>query len=222
MFQVKICGVTRPEDAVAATEAGADAIGLNFYAKSKRFVELGPARSIAQAVAGGPMIVGVFVNAPADAIAEAFATVPLDAVQLHGDEPPDFALELPSGAPVVRAVRMTSAGLADLAAEQAELVRQARAYRAVLVDAAAEAGAYGGTGELADWELFRNERSRLSPTPVLLAGGLTAQNVAEAIAATECHGVDTASGVESSPGVKDPELVTEFVAAARRALSEHG
>jgi phosphoribosylanthranilate isomerase len=224
MFRIKICGITRIEDAAVAAEAGADAIGLNFYAKSPRCVSLETAATIAQAVAGGPLVVGVFVNASAAEIAQAVASVPLGAIQLHGDEQPEFVDELPPGVPVIRAARIGTAGLAEAAAYRDACVAAGRPLAAVLLDASVkvqpgEEVVYGGSGHRLDWPRVAAERGVLASTPVILAGGLTPVNVAEAISVSRCDGVDTASGVESSPGVKDHEMVRAFVAAARRALN---
>lgn len=224
MFTIKICGITRPDDSVVAAEAGADAIGLNFYAKSPRCVSLKTAATIAQAVAGGPLIVGVFVNASAAEIAQAVASVPLGAIQLHGDEPPEFVAELPPGVPIIRAARIGAAGLAEAAAYRDACLVAGRPLAAVLLDASVKVAPgeeviYGGSGHQLDWPRVAAERGVLASTPLILAGGLTTVNVAEAISVSRCDGVDTASGVESSPGLKDHQMVRAFMAAARGALS---
>lgn len=221
MFRVKICGVTRPDDALAAVESGADAIGLNFYEKSPRSTNVEQAAEVARAVNGGALLVGVFVNASAERIAEVVAAVPLGAIQLHGDEPPAFVAELPEGVPVIRAMRMMDDGFSPALRHLVEAEAKNRPLAAVLADAPpAESGpeAYGGTGRRADWPRFAAERPKLGDTPAILAGGLTPENVAEAVAAARPDGVDTASGVEVSPGLKDAALVRRFVEAARAAL----
>lgn len=223
MFTIKICGITRPEDAIVAAEAGADAIGLNFYAKSPRYVSIETAFTIAQAVAGGPLVVGVFVNASAAEIAQAVTSVPLGAIQLHGDEPPEFVAELPPGMPVIRAARIGAAGLAEAAAYRDACQAAGRPLAAVLLDASVEVAPgeeviYGGSGHRLDWPRVAAERGVLASTPLILAGGLTPVNVAEAISVSRCDGVDTASGVESSPGVKYHEMIRAFVEVARGAL----
>ncbi len=223
MFTIKICGITRPDDAVAAAEAGADAIGLNFYAKSPRSVSVETAMEIARAVDGGPVVVGVFVNASAAEIARVVASVPLGAIQLHGDEPAEFVNELPHGVPVIRAARIGAAGLAEAAAYRDACGDLGRPLAAMLLDASVKVApgeevVYGGSGHRLDWPRVAAERGVLAPTPLILAGGLTPVNVAEAIAVSRCDGVDTASGVEVSPGVKDQQMVRSFIAAARRAL----
>jgi phosphoribosylanthranilate isomerase len=220
MFRIKICGITRPEDALAAVTAGADAIGLNFYPQSARFVSDSQARRIAAAVPAGVARVGVFVNAAADEILETFDRTPLDLIQLHGDEPPEFLCRL-GDRPIVRVFRMGSDGLAA-ALEYLDRCRQLGAVpRMVLADAAA-GRAYGGTGELADWSALRGYPAADWHPPLILAGGLTPDNVAAAIRAVRPAGVDTASGVEVKPGVKDAGLMKRFVEAAREALAGFG
>jgi phosphoribosylanthranilate isomerase len=225
MFRIKICGITRIEDAVVANEAGADALGLNFYAKSPRCVSIDSAKMIAQAVAGGPLVVGVFVNASAAEIAQAVASVPLGAIQLHGDEPAEFVTELPPGVPVIRAARIGAGGLSEAATYRDACQAAGRPLAAVLLDASVKVApgeevVYGGSGHRLDWPQVAAERGVLASTPLILAGGLTPVNVAEAISVSRCDGVDTASGVESSPGVKDHEMVRAFVAAARQTLAD--
>lgn len=224
MFQIKICGVTRPSDADTLRQVGADAIGLNFYAKSPRCLD-GPGAAGIRAQANGVSSVGVFVNASAAEINGLVARVPLDVIQLHGDEPTSLLSDLPVGVPVIRAVRMGDAGLAPVADLLEVARRLGRPYAAVLVDAAAPKSAsgeevYGGSGLTTDWARVRKERPLLGDIPLILAGGLTPANVAEAVHATHADGVDTASGVESSPGIKDPAAVEAFVRAARRAFEQ--
>jgi phosphoribosylanthranilate isomerase len=210
-FRVKICGITRPEDASMAAGAGADAIGLNFYPGSPRCVTLEQAQAIAAAMPAGVARVGVFVNADLAEMRRIADSVPLDYVQLHGDEPPQAIAAL--DVPVIRAFRCGSAGLMPVGL-YLEACRQAgRLPAAVLIDAYAP-GAFGGTGQTLDWPALAAGREHLAGLPLILAGGLTAENVAAAIAAARPDGVDTASGVESSPGVKDAARVRAFVAAA--------
>jgi phosphoribosylanthranilate isomerase len=216
MFHIKICGITRPEDALAAAAAGADAIGLNFYPRSARFVGTEQARRIAVAVPAGVVRVGVFVNAAADEILQTFDRTPLDLIQLHGDEPPEF-LRLLGDRPIVRVFRVGTGGLAAAQEYLARCRVLGVVPRLVLADAAA-GRAYGGTGELADWSALRGYPAADWHPPLILAGGLTPDNVADAIRAVRPAGVDTASGVEASPGQKDPELMKRFITAARSAL----
>lgn len=220
MFRVKICGVTREADAVAVADAGADAIGLNFYERSPRRVTTAAAASISAAVGPAVLRVGVFVNAPAAEIERAVGDASLDAVQLHGDEPASLLADLPAGVPVVRASRVGEAGLAPIARQLAKAADAGRPYAAVLLDAAAPGNAYGGSGRVADWARIDAERSLLGSTPLILAGGLKPENVGEAIAAVRPSGVDTASGVELGPGEKDEEQVRRFVTAALRGLAD--
>ncbi len=218
MFRIKICGMTSSDDALAAADAGADAIGLNFYPRSKRYVSPDVAEKIAAAVPDSVTKVGVFVNATAGEIAQVVDRVGLHCVQLHGDEPPALAAELPPGVSVLRAHRCTADGLA-LLRDYIDRCREAGcSLDAVLVDA--DAGSdFGGTGRAADWALVARERTMLGAVPLILAGGLTPDNVCQAIAAVRPDGVDVASGVESEPGRKDVALVTRFVAVAREALA---
>jgi phosphoribosylanthranilate isomerase len=213
LFRIKICGVTRPEDAQAIAEAGADAVGLNFYPSSPRFVSDERATEIIAALPAGVAKVGVFVNLDAGSIRDKVQLLGLDWVQLHGDEPPEFIAELP-GLAVIRAVRLQDRVSVVLPTTKGKLVRLPNA---VLIDAYSASG-YGGTGKTVAWEHIPEARRRLAGLPVILAGGLTPDNVAEAIRIAGPDGVDVASGVESSPGIKDPVKVSRFVAAARGNL----
>ena len=216
MTIVKICGTTNLEDALAAVEAGADLLGFILYAKSPRYVT--PA-VVAEIVAGvraavpaPPRFVGVFVNAPPDEMLTVLAQTGLDLAQLHGDEAPSALAALQGRG--FKAVRPT--GLADalaLAAEYAAL--GADAGPALLIDAF-DPHAYGGTGQRADWTAAAAVAQRVPH--LLLAGGLTPENVAAAVDAVKPWGVDVASGVEASPGRKDHAKVRAFVAAAKGGL----
>jgi phosphoribosylanthranilate isomerase len=216
-FRIKICGITNVDDARAATEAGADALGFNFYDKSRRFVDVESARAIAREVPKGVNKVGVFVNTDLAGIERIVESVGLDTVQLHGDEPASLVAQLPKGVNIIRAYRSGPEGFEGLERYLRACIAQFRWPDAVLIDANAPTD-FGGSGELADWQQIRRERTSLMDLPLILAGGLTPKNVATAIAAVEPHGVDVASGVESSPGKKDPLKVGDFVAAARSAL----
>lgn len=219
MFRIKVCGVTRVEDARAATGAGADAIGLNFYPLSKRRVPTDQVAAVSEAIGPGVSRVGVFVNASHDEIADATRVARLNAVQLHGDETPAFAAEIDASVRLIRAHRCDQAGLWPLAEWLRECERLGRRVDAVLVDAPGQDGVYGGTGERADWGLVARERELLGETPLVLAGGLTPENIAAAIDAVRPAGVDTASGVERDPGVKSLELMLSFAKAALSAFS---
>lgn len=222
LFSIKICGVTRPEDAAAIAAAGADAIGLNFYEQSPRFVADDRAAEIAAALPPEVAKVGVFVNSPADVILAKVAALGLDWVQLHGDEPPEFLQALP-GIRVIRAVRLQDRASVVLPKSKGQLVRLPQA---VLIDAFAP-DSYGGTGKTVAWEAIPEARRRLAGLPIILAGGLTPENVAEAIRVARPDAVDTASGVESvgrssasGAGAKDIEKVLAFVRAASEIFSQ--
>lgn len=220
MFRIKICGITTLVDARFAADAGADAIGLNFFSKSRRYVDKQFARQIADAVPAGVLKVGVFVNHNAHEIAETIERVGLDAVQLHGDERPELIARLPASVRIVRAHRCGAGGLAPMMRYLDECRAFGRLPDAVLVDADAGAN-FGGSGELADWALIAEQRAALAGLPLILAGGLTPANVAAAVAAVSPDGVDVASGVEREPGRNDPALVAQFIAAARDALARN-
>jgi len=198
-FLVKICGVTTPEDAAMAAAAGADAIGVNLWSGSKRFVEPAAARDVLAAVPNGVLRVGVFVDAPVAEVQRQIDELELDRAQLHGDESPAFFDRLDSQ--LIRVVRVR---------DQASFETEAGWSPALwLYDAFVEG--YGGGGVPAPWPLIAARARR----PFLLAGGLTPENVAAGIAATKPDGVDVASGVESSARRKDPARVAAFIAAAR-------
>ena len=203
-MKVKFCGITRIEDAREAARLGAWAIGLNHWEGSPRRCDPGTALAISSELRRKVEICGVFVNATLEAIAGAVEDEQLSMVQLHGDEGPSFCQEVArrTGAKVIKAVRVRSA--ADLQA--------AEAFRTDfhLLDAH-RPGTPGGTGESFDWELLREHRSDV---PMVLAGGLTPDNVAEAIEVARPVAVDVASGIEAAPGVKDHGLMADFAAAA--------
>jgi phosphoribosylanthranilate isomerase len=204
MAHVKICGITRPEDAELAASLGAWAVGFNFWEHSKRRCDPAVAAGIARALRRQVEPVGVFVNPTLDEVVRLAEGVGLTHVQLHGDEGPSFctAVTERTGARVIKALRVGSG--AD--------IRSAERFHTDfhLFDAAA-GSAYGGTGRTFDWRLVSQRRSQV---PLILSGGLTPENVAEGIAAVHPWGVDVASGVESAPGIKDPAKVEAFVAAA--------
>ncbi|HEX7481228.1 MAG TPA: phosphoribosylanthranilate isomerase [Polyangiales bacterium] len=201
MVAVKVCGVTSVSDALACVKLGADAIGLNFYAGSPRCVPVDVAAAIVSAVGTAVVTVGVFVDAPYEEIARVQASTALRCVQLHGDEPPALLERFLPHA--YKAIRMRGRASLDLVASYPG--------RFVLLDAYVP-GAQGGTGATFDWRLAAEvARTR----QVTLAGGLTPDNVAAAVAAVQPFCVDVASGVESAPGVKDPAKVAAFVAAAK-------
>lgn len=199
--RIKVCGITRLEDALACVEAGVDAVGFNFWPGSKRHVAVADAAEIAAALPPGILRVGVFVRARPSEVQSIVAAVGLGAVQLHGDEDPADYLE--AGAPLWQVLRIESSLPETVSARAAE----------VLLDAKAEG--FGGSGRSFDWSLARG--ARRYGLPFWLAGGLTPANVGEAVRRAEPTGVDVASGVESRPRMKDPALVRAFVAAVRAA-----
>jgi phosphoribosylanthranilate isomerase len=209
-IRVKICGLTRPEDVTACATAGAAYIGLNFFPKSPRFVSFETARDLAVDVPIGVGKVGLVVNADDAFLDDLTAKVPLDFIQLHGSEPPERVAEVREryGLPVIKAV-----GVAD-EEDVAALDTYADVADQLLVDAKPPKNAVlpGGNGVAFDWRLISARRWSV---PWLLAGGLTPDNVAEAIALTGTRQVDVSSGVESAPGIKDAGLIRRFVEAAR-------
>jgi phosphoribosylanthranilate isomerase len=200
---VKICGITTPEDALLAADAGVDAIGLVF-AKSPRRVEPEQAADILAALPPYVDPVALFVNETASRIRSLCRMLGVRTVQLHGDEPPELALALDEFC-VVKAVHM--AAEADL-----EAIADYPAS-AFLLDTKV-AGLRGGTGKTFDWQLAAQAQGR-----IILAGGLNPDNVAEAVRTARPYGVDVSSGVEAEPGKKDPEKVRAFVRNARAAES---
>lgn len=198
----KICGITRIEDALVAAEAGADAIGLVFYDKSPRAVDVRQARAILAALPPFVTSVGLFVNASRCFIGEVLDAVPLDVLQFHGDETPEQCEG--HGRPWFKALRVRPGD--DLLAE----ARRFAGARAILLDAYVP-GMPGGTGERFDWSLIPTDL----PMPLILAGGLTPDNVTEAIASVRPYGVDVSGGVEAAKGIKDAAKVTAFIRRVR-------
>lgn len=219
MFRVKICGVTRPDDADMCVAAGADAIGLNFYPPSPRYVSPEVAEAITGRIPAAVLKVGVFVNAPADVVRTICQQVGLDAIQLHGDELPQTARELAERR-LIKAFRCATPDRQWVTDYLDGCEALGCRLEAVLIDAC-QSGSYGGTGQVAEWSLVRELQAVRVPVPIILAGGLRPENVAAAIAATRPAAVDTASGVESSPGRKDPARVRDFVRNALTAFAKH-
>ncbi len=210
---VKICGLTDAAGMAAAIEAGADMVGLNFFAPSPRAVSPARAGELAGLVpAAGPLKVGLFVDAGDPLIGQVLDAAPLDILQLHGEETPArcAAIRARFGIPVMKVLGIAARADLDRLADYAPVVDR------FLLDAKAPPGAKlpGGNATPFDWTLTAG---RDIPRPWLLAGGLTPDNVAEAIAVSGAPGVDVASGVEKRRGVKDPALIAAFVAAARAA-----
>ena len=204
-IRIKICGITSVQDGVDAAAAGADAIGLNFYARSPRVVEIAHANGIAAALPPFVTRVGLFVDPEPELVRRVIDGVALDVLQFHGDEPAEFCRSF--GRSYIKAVRMHETQ--DPVQREAEYADAA----GLLLDTY-EAGRAGGTGQAFDW-------GRIPATlqkPIILAGGLTPRNVAAAIHAVRPYAVDVSGGVESEAGVKDVSLMRAFVSAARDAL----
>jgi phosphoribosylanthranilate isomerase len=214
---IKICGIKTLEIALASVEAGADMLGFNFYLPSSRYITPEDCAEIVTGLktqvssrkrqATSFLMVGVFVNEKPQRVREIMETCNLDLAQLAGDEPPKDLASLDGKA--FKAVRPNSLAEADDLLEKFGLGQAP----ALLVDAYVK-GAYGGSGEAGDWALARQLAKQ---APILLAGGLNPENVAAAVTAVDPWGVDVASGVESSPGVKDPAKISAFISAARSA-----
>ncbi len=200
--QVKICGVTNVADGLVAAEAGADLIGLMFYEPSPRRVTLAQASEISQALPRYLVRVGVFVNPPPDLVMQAINDCQLTMLQFHGEEPSEFCTQF--GLMSLKAIRIRDESSLQLLEN----------YRtdAFLLDAHSRKG-LGGTGEQFNWDLA--VKAQAYGRPILLAGGLTPENVAAAVQTVHPFGVDVSSGVESAPGIKDPAKVRAFIAAAK-------
>ena len=204
--RIKICGLTRIEDVRAAVDAGADAIGLVFYAKSPRHVDLALAATLARVVPPFVTIVGLFVNADPALVRQTLAAVPIHLLQFHGDEDAAYCRQFDR--PFVKAARVKP-GM--------DLVQYAGAFpsaQAILLDAFVDG--FGGGGKVFDWSLVPKDLK----TPIILSGGLDAGNVADAIVRVRPAAVDVSSGVElnaASKGIKDAEKIRAFVAAVRAA-----
>ncbi|HKB05077.1 MAG TPA: phosphoribosylanthranilate isomerase [Gemmataceae bacterium] len=212
-LRVKFCGVTRPADVAACAEAGADAVGINFHPASPRYVDPRAAQPLLRAIPPLVAAVGVFVNQPFRQVAALAYQLGLRGVQWHGEHgEPEDAFPF-SFVPAFRVRDRQS--LADIEAYLAKCRAVGRLPGAILVDAYVE-GRHGGTGRTAPWELLANFRPGV---PLILAGGLTPDNVAEAVRTVRPDGVDVASGVEFAPGQKDAAKVRTFVANARSAAA---
>ena len=213
MTIIKICGIKTLKDALAAIDSGADYLGFNFYPKSVRFIENSACAEITSVLKREhPQIklVGVFVNSSVEDIKDILQTCRLDLVQLHGDEPPEMVASFNGKA--FKAIRLFAQSV-DPSAYQ---FRKSVPPPAFLVDAAVK-GVYGGSGVTADWTAAAELAKKY---PLLLAGGLTPENVADAVRQVQPWGVDAASGVESAPGEKDAEKMSAFVKAVRVAESK--
>jgi len=201
--RVKICGITRPGDGVAAAQAGADAIGLVFYPKSPRFLSVERAAEIRDALPPFVQTVALFVNADAAQVSQVLGRVKPSLLQFHGDETPEFCAQF--GAPFVKACRIRPG--VDVLQHLQPFARAA----AWLLDSFVPE--YGGVGESFDWSLVPRGLAR----PLILSGGLDAKNVARAVRTVKPWGVDVSSGVESAKGIKDAGKMAAFVAEVRNA-----
>ncbi|MDQ3759443.1 MAG: phosphoribosylanthranilate isomerase [Actinomycetota bacterium] len=211
-MRVKFCGITRYDDAEHAARLGAWAIGLNHWEGSVRRCEHAVAAEIGAGLRRKLELVGVFVGQPLDDIVRAVENEHLSIVQLHGNEGLSFCHEVTrrTGCPVIKAIRVRSSADLDLARSFRVNFHLLDAYREDMP---------GGTGQTVDWPLLRSRRSKV---PMILAGGLTHENVGEAIDTARAWAVDVASGVESAPGIKDHELMSAFAAAAEEAGGPSG
>lgn len=218
LFKVKICGITRVDDVAVIARAGADAIGLNFYPRSPRFLQEEEAAKIVAALPAGIARVGVFVNEKPATVLRITHALELDYVQLHGDETLAEIRAL-QGQAYIRAFRLGAKGTDGVVEFLADCRQLDCLPAAVLVDAHVR-GEFGGTGTTVDWQRLGQRRTELKEVPLILAGGLNPANVIEAIRAVRPQAVDTASGVECEPGIKSERLVEDFVARSLAALKD--
>jgi len=206
--RIKICGITRPEDAAVVLALGVDAIGLVFYGASPRAVTPAHAKQIARAVGPFVSVTGLFVNADVSTINEVLEHVPLQVLQFHGEESAEFCEQF--HLPWIKALRMSPDANLNVA------FQTYRKAAGILLDTY-KPGVQGGTGEVFDWHLAAQKNlPQRGDLPVILAGGLTAANVSEAIDTVHPYAVDVSGGVESEPGKKDPLKMAGFVEAVRR------
>ena len=205
MTRVKMCGITRAQDGLAAAEAGADAIGLVFYAKSPRNVGLDQAASIVRVLPPFVTTVALFVNPQPSDVEAVLRQVRPDVLQFHGEEPPEFCRSF--GVPYLKAARVRP---------QTDLLQFAAIYadaQGLLLDAWSEAG-HGGTGERFDWNMIPEH----VPKPIILAGGLSPANVGRAIELVHPWAVDVSSGIEVAKGIKDAALIAAFMKEVKNAV----
>lgn len=201
--RIKICGITREQDVRAAVDAGADAVGLVFYKPSPRAVTIEQGAELAKAVPAFTSLVGLFVNPDRMLVEQVLARVPLDILQFHGDEPPEFCEQFHRR--WIKAVRVREARDIEQAFDRY------RNAAGLLVDAY-EPDKYGGTGQSFNWSLIPEQR----PLPLILAGGLSSDNVASAVEQVRPWAVDVSGGVESSKGIKDVSRLTDFINEVHR------
>lgn len=206
MVRVKICGITNAVDALAATEAGANFLGFNFYEKSPRHITESEAAKIRRQLSRKVKVAGIFVNPLVADVITLRKSLKLDAVQLHGDETPATVAGISPVVPVIKAFRVEP----EFSLETLNEYPDAFAF---LFDSA-DTGQYGGTGHTTDWDVARRAAM---VSRIILAGGLNVENVAAAVRIVRPYGIDVASGVESRPGKKDHRLLCEFIQEVRRA-----
>ncbi len=200
--RIKICGIKHLDDALKAVECGADAIGLIFVEKSPRYTSLAAARVIAESLPPFVTVVGLFMDASAEMVHEALKVVPLNLLQFHGDESPEFCEQFEM--PYIKVLKMR---------ENVNAVAFAQEYpnaAGILLDTYHEKG--GGTGETFDWSLIPED----IPLPLILAGGLNPDNVASAVETVKPYAVDVSSGVESEPAIKDHKKIEQFIKEVQR------
>lgn len=202
-IRTKICGFTRPEDALIAAQLGVDAIGLVFYAGSKRYVSIEQAQRIVQALPPFVSVVALFVNETVEGIQRVLQAIPIDILQFHGDETAAFCRQF--ARPYLKAVRVQNA------ADVMQAHQQFPDARALLFDAYVE-GEYGGTGHCFDWQMLPDNLTG----QWILSGGLNPANIAEALRITGATIVDVSSGVESGAGIKSPEKMAAFLQACQQ------
>ena len=213
-FRIKICGITNERDALMAVEAGADAIGINFFSGSKRFVgDVRRARAIVSCVNGRAKTIGVFVNSSKQEVAEKFQTLNLDFVQLHGDETPKFAKSIKL--PLIKAIGVSSESSHFEISQHRQWI-EIENVLGLMLDTVSS-GTFGGTGKSFDWKNVQIDMIR--DKKIILAGGLTPENVAKAVNVVRPDAVDVASGVEDSAGVKNAEKTRLFVQNAVQAFA---
>ncbi|MGA8146236.1 MAG: phosphoribosylanthranilate isomerase [Gallionellaceae bacterium] len=203
MTRTKICGVTREEDVMAAAESGADALGMVLYGKSPRYVTMQQASRLMHSVPPFVTVVGLFVNPSEEEVRNVLSQVPLDVLQFHGEETPEFCARFKR--PYLKAVRVRA---------EVDLIQCAVRYagaQGLLLDACIE-GTHGGTGESFDWALIPHDL----PLPVILSGGLHAGNVGAAIRQVRPYAVDVSSGVEAAKGIKDAAKIAAFINEVKR------